>query len=439
MEASCGRTGPGIASAVGEAETLLAGVAVRPFARSALRTGVEAVSVDYFGDRDHRRDLPVLSLRRDAGVEEYSAADLVELARRVRAGEVAYGADLENHPRQVHRLSHGRRLLGNPPDVLRRARDPFRVAALLRGKGLRVPQLRTADEPPDPDGREDAWLRKPRRGGGGRGVRPWRGEQALTRREYLQERIGGTPVGVLFVADGREGRVLAVTEMLVGREAFGASGFLFCGSLLRRGPKGRPLPPRGGRACGPLEAGRVVSALTRGLGLRGLNGVDAVLRDGRLWPLEVNPRWTASMELLEVGVRAGTALLPRALFALHRRACRGELPAADALPGGGPGSGEATPREVVGKAIVRARRETAAPDLPRLDGLAPIPAVRRDADEAANGRATAVVLADVPEPGDPLPEGGPVCTLLASAGDREGCLGKLEAGAARVHRALAER
>lgn len=420
------------------ARTLLAGIAVRPLAQSARRAGADAASVDLFGDRDHRRAVPVLSLR-DVGADDYSARALVELSRRVEAGEVAYGADLENHPDQVARLAAGRRLLGNPPEVLRQVRDPFRLAAVLRGADLAVPSVRRHDDPPGPAAGAPAasgeapggWLRKPLRGGGGHGVRPWRPGDTVGEDAYVQQRIRGLPVGILFLADGTRARLLAATEMLVGRAAFGADGYAYCGSLLRLAA-GRAGPP--GAPAGRFPWGRareLAARLAADFGLRGLNGVDAVLSsDGTLWPVEVNPRWTASMELLEPGPGDLDAATGTTLFEAHRRACGGELPDtpvpsvpeilrrwARLGPGVDPVRGrEAGDRPpVVGKAIVRTREAARAPDLESVSGP---------------------VLADVPEVGERIPAGGPVCTVLAAGRDRAACLGTLEDAGARVQVAL---
>lgn len=410
--------------------TLLAGIAVRPLAQSARRAGVPAASVDLFGDRDHRRAVPVLSLR-EAGADGYSARALVELSRRVEADDVAYGADLENHPDQVARLAAGRRLLGNPPDVLREVRDPFRLEASLRAAGLPAPEVRRHDDPPAPGNASAGWLRKPLRGGGGHGVRPWRPGEPPGEAAYLQQRIPGLPVGLLFLGDGRRARLLAATEMLVGREAFGVEGFVYCGSLLAAADRRRPGPPAVPTGRFPWGAARELAArLTADFGLLGLNGVDAVLSDGTLWPVEVNPRWTASMELLEPGPSDADGPSGPTLFGVHRRACDGDLP--DAPWPEAPGilrrwarlapPGEEGRREelrnaarVVGKAVLRTREAARAPDLEALGGL---------------------VLADVPEPGERIPAGGPVCTVLAAGRDRAGCLDALEAAAARVRGAL---
>lgn len=427
-----------------EVRTLLTGVAVRPLAQSARRAGVDAASVDLFGDRDHRRALPVLSLGR-AGADDYAAAKLVRLCRRVAAEEVVYGADLENHPRLVAELSDGHRLLGNPPAVLRRVRDPSRLEASLRDGGLPAPEVRRHDDPLPSGGEEAGWLRKPLRGGGGRAVRAWRPGEAVGETEYLQRRIRGTPVSLVFLSDGRSGRLLAATEMLVGWPVLGAEGFTYCGSLLRVGEGDLPAPPPAPAGEVPWEtARRAIEHLSADFGLRGLNGLDAVLDGGKLWPVEVNPRWTASMELLEPGPWDGDPAGPT-LFELHRRACGGDLPAGDELreirvarrwssltatgaagpgvgaagPGGdGTGRGQEEGAMVVGKAILRAPAAVRTPDLEALDG---------------------VLVADVPDPGEEVPAGGPLCTVLAVGRDRAACRERLAASAARVRKVLEPR
>lgn len=397
------------------AGTLVAGVNVRPLARSARRAGADPVSVDWFGDRDHRRIVPVLSLREE-DAEGYAADELVALCRRVEAGAAVYGADLENHPDLVARLADGARLLGNPPEVLREVRDPFRLHAVLRRAGLPAPSVRRAGRPP-PGARTGRWLRKPLRGGGGRGVRPWRPGADVPPDAYLQQWVRGTPASALFVADGRGGRLLAVTEMLVGRPTFGASGFTYCGSLLRLRPAKIPLPPGPEGDEVDLQAvRRLVERLADAFGLVGLNGVDGVLSGGAFWPVEVNPRWTAAMELLEPGPTSAPRGPAPPLFEVHRRACDGTLPSEGEIEAAGRARHRAAVGPaVVGKAVVRAGNAARVPDLERLEGLR---------------------LADVPEPGEPVAAGGPVCTVLAHGPDRPACLDRLASAARRVLRTL---
>ena len=68
---------------------------------------------------------------------------------------------------------------------------------------------------------------------------------------------------------------------------------------------------------------RLASRLARELALVGVNCIDFVARDGVPIPVEVNPRWSSSMELVE---RAHGV----SIFGVHAAACTtAQLPAFD--------------------------------------------------------------------------------------------------------------
>ena len=368
---------------------LIAGVTTRPLALSAARAGWSVTAADAFGDLDLRAAANVLLPRGADGHFDPAAAALG--SREVAAAWVAYTANFENHPDAVATLARGRRLLGNAPAVLRRVRDPLLLTRTLRRLGLEAPRSR-ATPPGTPLERSRRWLLKPRRSGGGHGTSTWRAGRPVRRHQYLQERIAGSPGSVVFVADGRRAVVLGLSRQLVGRAALGASGFRYCGSLM--GPGLFP-------AEASLRQGteRLAQAVVRAFGLVGLNGVDFIARAGVPWPIEVNPRFSGSMELLERG--AGLRL-----FALHADACAGRLPA-------GP---PPCPERVHGKAIVFARRDVLARGTRRW---------LRDPD-----------VADVPRPGERIARGRPICTVFAAARDAAACLRGLTARADAVYRAL---
>ena len=98
----------------------------------------------------------------------------------------------------------------------------------------------------------------------------------------------------------------------------------------------------------------------------GLNGLDFVARDGVPYPIEVNPRYSASMELVE----RATA---RSLFAIHARRLRG--PAARRAA--------RRPVRVHGKAIVFARRDVVVERSARLARRRPSPTSRIPASGSA--------------------------------------------------------
>jgi predicted ATP-grasp superfamily ATP-dependent carboligase len=376
---------------------VIAGVSVRAFAESAARAGYRVSAVDGFGDLDLRAVAEVLPPRRAVGAP-FSPGAAAKTAREIPAALAAYTSNFENHPRAVAALARGRVLLGNPPALLERVRDPIALMRALRARGFVTPETRASA----PASGGHRWLLKPRRSGGGHGTTAWRRGRAVPRGAYLQERIGGVPGSVVFAADGHRAAVLGISRQLVGERAFGARGFCYCGSLLAAG--GATLFERHDELA--ARAADLAGAVVEAFELRGLNGVDFIARSGEPVPIEVNPRWSASMELVERAAR-------HALFALHADGSAGHLPAVAPAAYG-------SPARVLGKAIVFARRDSAVPPT----GLVSSPGV---------------ALADLPHPGECVRRGRPVCTVLAEGADGEGCLRALAVGAAEVYRAIEPR
>jgi predicted ATP-grasp superfamily ATP-dependent carboligase len=276
---------------------------------------------------------------------------------------------MENHPALVARLARGKLLLGNAPETLRRVRDPGRLFPAVARRGFAVPETILPGGPLPTAGR---WLSKPVRSGGGVGVRVWTG-QPLAAGRMLQAHVEGTPASAAFVADGARCVLLGWTEQLPGPR-----GFLYGGNLL----------PLGAPAAVLDEVRRLAETVTSEFGLRGLNGIDFVLRGDRPVLLEVNPRYCASMELVDraAGVSA---------FAFHVAACRGTLPEPVGVPEG-----------AWGKAIVYAPRRLAVGDT--------LAWLERG-------------VRDVPPPDAIVEAGHPICTVLAAGADRAACAARLEA------------
>lgn len=364
---------------------LLVAASTRAMAQSAVRSGYACRSVDCFGDLDQRALASNVAETPELG--EPSATALLRLAGRDPAASVAYGGPLENYPEGVGRLAAGRELLGNGPQALRRVRDPAELTDVLRAAGVAVPResgsvgVRAAVS-----GRR--WLRKKRRSGGGHGVRDWRPGEAVGSDEVVQEYMEGTPASAVVVADGSSAIVLGLSRQLIGDEAFGASGFRYCGSIV-------PLTDHEDEFRAVLtQMQRAAEAVTVAFGLRGLFGIDFVSDKGSVCVLEVNPRYTASTEVVEQ-VRG----LP--IFDLHVRGCRGEIPDIEPpLPGRG---------LAFGKAILFARRPLALGDTRSW---------------LARG------VRDVPRPGSRIAAGAPICTVFATASRPDVCEGALRAVAA---------
>lgn len=332
---------------------LVVAVSARMLAQLAVADGYEVVALDRFGDVD---------LRAIAITETAAGNDaLVALAEGIDADAVVYGAGLENRPDLVARLADGRELLGTPSARLPAVRDPWAVAAAAVAAGARAPQT---VGPSEAASVADGWLRKPRAGGGGRGVRRWAGGR-LHADEILQRHVGGLSCSAVAIADGHDAVVLGLTEQLHrGRYEW----------------TGNVTPPRLPAAelaelDGRLRA--VCAEVASRFAVRGAFGVDGIW-DGRdLWVLEVNPRPTASLELFQNGA-----------FADHVRGARGVSLLTSEPP--------TPPRCAKVKLVLFADRDLRAPD----------------PDWWPTG-----LVRDIPHAGELIRRGSPVCTLYAETAD----------------------
>ncbi|MEJ7637550.1 MAG: ATP-grasp domain-containing protein [Singulisphaera sp.] len=258
---------------------LIVGASARSAAYSTRRAGGRPSCVDLFADRDLAAICPAARL----SPREYPDG-LARLAAEASASPWMYTGALENHPELVDRIAGSRPLWGNDGSILRAVRDPIAVAASLRRAGLPCPRVRLS-----PAGlpRDESWLVKPLASAGGRGVQPLGPSSRPVRvPSYYQERIAGPSLSALFVGARSGARLCGVTRQWVGR---GGARFAYRGSL---GPW--PVSDRESARIGLL--GGFLAASYR---LVGLFGVDFILSDGQPWPVEINPRYTASVEVLE--------------------------------------------------------------------------------------------------------------------------------------------
>ena len=285
-------------------DVLILGVSARAAAFSALRGGLRLTA---------RITSPIATWPRPArsrgSIRRGGLTASPTVAETLPPSPWFYTGGLENHPDLVERVSRRHRLWGVGAAALRRVRDPVAVAEVLHAAGIPAPEVRV-----DPRGlpRDGSWLVKPRASGGGIGVEPLSGpETGDSSARYYQRRIEGPSFSALFIGGLGRARLVGVARQWVG------------------GVPGRPFAYRGG--IGPLRVGEGLAGRLRVLGDRlaaafelvGWFGVDYVLEGGIPWPVEVNPRYTASVEIHELA--AGRPLLPE-----HRDACEGIMePARD--------------------------------------------------------------------------------------------------------------
>ncbi len=353
---------------------LVVGISVRAMVESAVHNNYPVIALDAFGDQDLRALTECYSLRHECGVG-YNPQTLYHVGRKLAFDAVAYTSNLENHPDVLRRFATSHRIIGNSPQVVGSVRHWESLFAGLKQAGFSVPQTILHGENPKVN-RDRRWLLKPILSGGGHDIKFLRKERSAGDRAMLQEYIPGKPCSASFLANGHECVLIGITEQLIGLRQFGSCGFRYCGNLL---PVPEVLDPDS-RGIILDQVRRLAEYLTREYGLIGVNGIDFVLNGNhQVWLTEVNPRYSASMEIIE---RAYS--LP--VFHLHAQAVLdGRLPEFDLetmLNG-----------SFFGKAILFAERDAVASDTQTWQ---------------ARG------IRDIPASGEKLRRGSPVCTILTS-------------------------
>lgn len=367
------------------------GFSTRGIAESAVRSGYEVSTLDFFGDYDQRLLVKNLSLMRDFGLP-FSARNALKVFKKssFRPDAIVYTSPFENHPREVQKISEGKILLGNSPESLRKVRNWRYLRSFLQKEGISFPEIIFPEEPLPQEGE---WLVKPEKGGGGYRIKPWKGER-LRRGFFLQKREGGIPCSAVFVGDGERCLLLGVSEQLIGIRELGADGFTWCGNI-------SPIDgTREEKESLISKIEEITSKITREFGLKGVNGIDFLLSPSLKTPLllEVNPRYPASVEILERAFDFSG-------FDFHIKGCLGKLSEFSLKD-------RLNSETFFGKAIVYAKWDVSVPQ----EVVSWVLGNRRD----------------IPFPGEIIKKGHPICTVFAKGQSREECFEALLVEAQRV-------
>ncbi len=355
-------------------DLLIAGASARAAAFSAVRGGLTVACADLFGDADLAAIAEVTAITDwPHGIEPWAH-------RFPPTVPLIYVGGLENEPELLAGIAAHLLLLGllGPPLAL--ARSPEYLACLFADAGIGFPEIARPEDVPA----GERWLVKRRRGAAGRGVRFWKGtDDRIANDCYLQRYVDGIPGAAAFLATGQGVEFLGATESLLPDEALlsDQTPFAYVGSVTTD--------------RFPSAVLRWIGGSLARVGIDGLFGVDFIYTESpdgpRVTPVEVNPRYTAGMEVLELrSNRAFVADYARSFFGYAPRSAT-EL--ADGLH--------------CGKRIVYAPRAL------RVCGLVPPTRLEMFAGDYS--------IADVPTHGTVVPAGAPVCTVFARAGSPEEC------------------
>jgi predicted ATP-grasp superfamily ATP-dependent carboligase len=368
---------------------IILGASARAAAQSAQRAGYAPWCVDLFADRDLRQ----IAAAHQCDPSRYPASLLDWLDEAPLDAAALITGALENHPKVLAAIEFERPLLGSPSHAIEAVRNPRALSSLPGHSGLKLPVvtrggvLTRAKQLTAGALTRRQYLVKPVGGSGGHGIRWGTSGETIGADAYLQQYVRGRSISAVYWADGWSAALVGATRQLVGEHVFGAGPFQYCGSI------------------GPLQLSETQRQALSHLGvvlaqrhdLRGVFGVDLVMdwRD-RLWPVEVNPRYPASVEVLELAT--GKPVLSSPRHQPRERKRRGRR------------------QPVQGKAVLFAHRSMRVPDLYEHLGTGS--------------------LGDVPETGATIGRGRPICTIFAAEATEEACQQALQQRADRVYQSL---
>ncbi len=392
---------------------LIIGGSTRAAADSVRRAGWEPVCADLFADQDLRMTAEVIT------VQNYPNS-LPDDVAHVRADGWFYCGALENSPKLLERiLKKGNfigPLLGTSPDGLGMLRNPVWLAKTLAGVGLKSLSVASQSFPPEPNG---TWLQKPLASAGGRMIRVWDESAAqipFPEPHYFQQIAAGIGASVIFRVDSGNIEWLgSARELEAPIESAPPTAFSYCGSF---GPIDELLVP--------VEAKlrKIIQALVEQVpSLKGFVGLDFRFQGDEVWLVEVNPRYTASIEVLELSL--GRSLLNPQMSAGQ----------SDTVPFALAEKSSSTSHlslvvnhqnlnqtRIVAKQILYASESFIAPDLRHfVNAIDPW---------------TIPLMADIPVPGTFVERGWPICTVLASGENRHKLETRMKEGLLVVREAL---
>ncbi len=337
---------------------LIVANSARMLAQAAKNAGLKPLVIDLFADLDTQGYAE--DFRQVSSLAEQDLAPVVDcFIERYAVTHVIYGSGFECYPESLYYLNNRLMMLGNHPDVFARQLDKQAFFSTL--DELNIPHPEVVFSAPDCAG---DWLLKPMQGQGGVGIKRYRADGGTNAADYWQKFQVGTPLSVLFLADGEQVQVIGFNSQWSVRLSE-TQEFVFSGLI---------------NSCDLPDAHKTeitgwLKQMVPAFGLKGLNSLDFIYADDCSYVLEINPRPSASMQLYD-----------QDLFVRHIQSSVGATSVAES-----PEAGRLKPPPPRGYQIVYAERDLIIPDHFEWPDW----------------------CMDLPKPGNMCRAGQPLCSIIA--------------------------
>jgi len=237
---------------------------------------------------------------------------------------VLIGSGWDDRPDLWEKINHTVPIYGNSPECIRIVRDLSAVQKVLKEERIKVPlTISAADSTEVMEFVMQVGFPiviKPLKTLGGIGIQLLKTKSELIEflnknsenlnKYYVQEYISGDNISTTMVGNGKKYEVLSINEQLIGIKEFGTNiPFKYCGNIV-------PFN------CSP-EIAQIIEknslTIAKAFNLRGIFGIDFVLKNKIPYFMEINPRFPGTIELLAMVSQLNAVKL-------HLDAMRGTIP-----------------------------------------------------------------------------------------------------------------
>lgn len=272
----------------------------RFIAQSATQAGYHVWVADCFGDQD---TLAIVERWQQlAPIHQLSEKQILDTFSSLSQGEdclLIYGSGIERHYPVLNNLPANITLIGNSAKTVHAIQSPRLFFNLL--KQFELPYPDTVFNQPNDEG----WLTKSSSSFGGTSIQYLKVPQQIDG-DYFQRYITGESGSALFIANGNHAHLLSINQQYLqpcASSPFRLGGITSPWALSEQHQHHLEL---------------AINTISSSTELKGLNSIDFIISESnKLFILEINPRVSASAELLDCS---------DTLFQHHINACNGLLP-----------------------------------------------------------------------------------------------------------------
>lgn len=251
-------------------------------AQKANNLGFKPLVIDCYSDFD-TQIVALESVKVKTLALEFLKNAVSALNSQYNISHVIYGSGFERHTESLKYLLQNFRVLGNSFKVFSTVQNKIRFYS--RCDSLKIPYPQTSEYTPDSDA---DWLIKPKRGEGGFGISKYSHNFDINHSiHYWQKTIAGSPMSVLFIADGVKYTIVGFHEQLI--TTIKENKYVFSGLIYQFKINEKIVQ------IISLWLQKLVSEFA----LKGINSLDFMLKNDYCYALEVNPRPSASMQLYD--------------------------------------------------------------------------------------------------------------------------------------------